>query len=263
MTNDESSLTRVRRSGADLIRLTGRDTAGLRLVAGQSAAPYHLLGTALGMQPSWLRQVMAHWEAADYARTEVLAPRPAWCWLTPAGLAACGCPWQASPLALARPKHLRAVLATRLWLTSTPTWQHRQARWRPERELRAGTSGAASRHVPDVEMIRPSVEGRPHTGQTWGHRVRAHPQDGRPYGGHPRRLACRLLRAGGPPRLPGRPARHPRPAARRPHAADGRIAPCVTFRDPAAEWRPALGAVLILDAGWLEATYAAKKVFRC
>jgi hypothetical protein len=104
MTTNGTSLIRVRRSDAGLIRVTGRDAAGLCLVAEQYAAPYDLLGIALGVQPPRFRQVAARWRAAGYARTQVLAPGPAWCWLTAAGIAACGYPWQAAPARAGPPR---------------------------------------------------------------------------------------------------------------------------------------------------------------
>ena len=164
MTDNETSYARVRRSDAGLIRITRRDTAGLCLVAEQYAAPYDLLGTALGAQPARLRQVVARWRRAGYARTQVLAPGPAWCWLTPAGTAACGYPWHADPPAFALLAHVRAVLAARLWMQSLPAWQRGHAQWRCERDLRAG---APPGHVPDAEVLWPSVDGSPYAGQSW------------------------------------------------------------------------------------------------
>src|SRR5258705_11524855 len=55
MTNDEKSCARVRRSAAGLIGLMRRDVAGLCLVAEQYAAPYDLLGAALGARRARLR----------------------------------------------------------------------------------------------------------------------------------------------------------------------------------------------------------------
>src|SRR5713101_4277937 len=100
MVNDELSLVRVRRADAGLIRLTARDAAGLCLAAEQYAAPYDLLAAALDARPDRLRGIVARWRKAGYARTQVLAPGPSWCWLTPAGMTACGYPWEAHPPAL-------------------------------------------------------------------------------------------------------------------------------------------------------------------
>jgi hypothetical protein len=176
MANDTTSSIRVRRSDAGLIRLTSRDGAGLCLVAEQYAAPYDLLATALGVQQPRLRQVLARWRAAGYARTQVLAPGPAWCWLTAAGIATCGYPWTARAPALARLAHLRAVLAARMWLASTAAWQQGQAQWRPERDLRAASGSTPSGHLPDAEVMWPSVDGSPHPGECWALEVELTPK---------------------------------------------------------------------------------------
>ncbi len=164
MTEHETSCTRVRRSDAGLIRLTGRDVTGLCLVAEQYAAPYDLLGAALGVRPARLRAITARWRHAGYAQTQVLAPCPAWCWLTPAGMNACGYPWQARPPALARLAHIRAVLAARIWLSAMPEWSGGQAWWSCERTIRAAAPGTGTGHLPDAEVLWPSVAGSPYDG---------------------------------------------------------------------------------------------------
>lgn len=176
MTEHESSYTRVRRSDAGLIRLTSRDIAGLCLAAEQYAAPYDLLGTALGVRPARLRAITARWRNAGYARTQVLAPGPAWCWLTPAGMTACGYPWQATPPALARLAHIRAVLAARMWLSSAPEWAAGQADWSCERTLRAAAPALGTGHLPDAEVLWPSVPGSPYAGQAWAVEVELTPK---------------------------------------------------------------------------------------
>src|SRR6185437_16346779 len=103
-----------RRSDAGHVRLQQRDLDGLLLVAEQYAAPYDLLAQVLEITPARVRAVTARWRAAGYAVTGVLGPGPAWCWLTPAGMAACGHAWPALPPSLSRLAHVRAVLAARL-----------------------------------------------------------------------------------------------------------------------------------------------------
>lgn len=176
MTGYKTSQTRVRRSDAGLIRLTSRDITGLCLIAEQYAAPYDLLAAALAAPPARLRAITARWRAAGYARTQVLAPGPAWCWLTPAGLAACGYPWQPAPPALARLAHIRAVLAARLWLTATPEWAAGQAGWNCERAIRAAVPGTGTGHVPDAEVLWPSVPGSAWDGQAWAVEVELTPK---------------------------------------------------------------------------------------
>jgi hypothetical protein len=103
-----------RRSDAGQVRLQQRDLDGLLLVADHYAAPYDLLAQALNVPPARVRSIAARWRAAGYAVTGVLGPGPAWCWLTPKGMAACGHPWPARPPSLSRLAHVRAVLAARL-----------------------------------------------------------------------------------------------------------------------------------------------------
>ncbi len=164
----------MRRSDAGLIRLTGRDAAGLCLAAEQYAAPYDLLGAALGAPPARLRAITARWRHAGYARTQVLAPGPAWCWLTPAGMTACGYPWQAAPPPLARLAHIRAVLAARLWASSIPEWAAGQAGWSCERAIRSANPGTG--HLPGAEVLWPSLPGSPHAGQAWAIEVELTPK---------------------------------------------------------------------------------------
>lgn len=176
MTEHETSYRRVRRSDAGLIRLTGRDITGLCLTAEQYAAPYDLLAAALGTRPARRRAITARWRAAGYARTQVLAPGPAWCWLTAAGMTACGYPWQPTPPALARLAHIRAVLAARMWLTATPEWAAGQAAWTCERTIRAAAGAPGTGHLPDAEVLWPSVPGSPYAGQAWAVEVELTPK---------------------------------------------------------------------------------------
>jgi hypothetical protein len=64
--------------------------------------------------------------------------------------------------------HIRAVLATRLWLQSGEVYQYGQAWWRSERRIRAATDGqAGTAHVPDAEVHWPSLDDSPYAGQIW------------------------------------------------------------------------------------------------
>ena len=125
-----------RGSDAGQVRLQQRDLDGL-LVAEHYVAPYDLLAQALRVPPARVRAVAARWRAAGYATTGVLGPGPAWCWLTPAGMAACGHSWLARPPSLSRLAHVRAVLAARLWLAATPAYAGAGAWWHSERRIRA------------------------------------------------------------------------------------------------------------------------------
>jgi hypothetical protein len=74
---DPQAPARPRRSDAGQARLTERDITGLLLVAEQYAAPYDLLGQALGVTPARVRAITARWRGAGYAVTGVLGPGPA------------------------------------------------------------------------------------------------------------------------------------------------------------------------------------------
>jgi len=157
-----------RRADAGRMRLSGRDITGLLLCAEQYAAPYDLLASALGVQPARLRGIVARWRAAGYAQTGTLGPGPAWCWLAPAGMAACGLAYPARPPALARLAHIRAVLAVRLWLESGQAYTDGRAWWRSERRIRAALpSNAGAAHLPDAEIHWPSIDASPYAGQVW------------------------------------------------------------------------------------------------
>jgi hypothetical protein len=167
----------ARRSDAGRVRLQQRDVHGLIMCAEQYAAPYDLLAAALGAGPARLRGIVARWRAAGYAATGTLGPGPAWCWLTPAGMAACGHGWPARPPALARLAHIRAVLAARLWLESSPAYRDGEAWWRSERRIRAALpSNAGAAHVPDAEICWPSHPAGPYTGQVWAVEVELTPK---------------------------------------------------------------------------------------
>jgi hypothetical protein len=72
----------------------------------QYGAPYDLLATALGTEPARLRGITARWRHAGYAATGRLGPGPAWCWLTPSGMAVTGLGYRAT-----RPDYPRTVQA--------------------------------------------------------------------------------------------------------------------------------------------------------
>jgi len=167
----------LRRSDAGSVRLSGRDVTGLLLCAEQYAVPYDMLATALGVQPARLRGIVARWRRAGYAATGTLGPGPAWCWLTAAGMTACGLSYPARPPALSRLAHIRAVLAARLWLESGQAYQDGQAWWRPERKLRAALpSNAGAAHVADAEIHWPSLDTSPYAGQVWAVEVELTPK---------------------------------------------------------------------------------------
>src|SRR5271166_5956206 len=158
----------ARRAYHGAARLGHRDIDGLSLCAEHYGAPYDLLAAALGAQPARLRGIVARWRRAGYAATGRLGPGPAWCWLTPAGMAAAGLGYPATRPALARLAHIRAVLAARMWLQASPAWAQGQAWWHSERRLRAALrSGVGAGHLPDAEIHWPSLPASPYPGQVW------------------------------------------------------------------------------------------------
>ena len=146
-----------RRSDAGRARPFGRDITGLLLTGEHYAVQYDLLATALGVQPARLRGIVARWRNAGLVATGTLGPGPAWCWLTAAGISACGLAYPARPPALSRLAHSRAVLAARLWLQAGQAWADGQAWWRPERKIRASLQrrGRAHRRRGDHLASRP------------------------------------------------------------------------------------------------------------
>jgi len=158
--------TEHRRADAGTVRLSRRDIDGLILCAEHGAASYDLLAAALGAQPARLRGIVARWRRAGYAATGRLGPGPAWCWLTPAGMAAAGLGYPAARPPLSRLDHLRAVLAARLWFTASPAWGEYRGWWQSERRIRR-KGPAAGTHRPDAEIWWPSIDGSPYAGQVW------------------------------------------------------------------------------------------------
>lgn len=166
-----------RRSDAGSVRLQQRDIDGLLLVAEHYAAPYDLLSAALAVTPARLRAITARWRAAGLAATGMLGPGPAWCWLTPAGMAASGHRWPAGPPSLARLAHIRAVLAARISLQSAPGYAEAGAWWHAERRIRAALpASSAVPHIADAEIHWPSAPPGPHAGQVWAVEVELTPK---------------------------------------------------------------------------------------
>src|SRR5262245_3563126 len=79
-----------RRADAGMVRLGGRDVAGLVLCGEMYGAPYDLLAAALGCREDRCRGIVARWRHAGYAETGRLGPGLAWCWLTRPGIAVTG-----------------------------------------------------------------------------------------------------------------------------------------------------------------------------
>jgi hypothetical protein len=157
-----------RRDDAGTFKITDRDITGLELCAEQYGAPYDLLSAALEVTVDRLRGIVARWRHAGYAATGGLGRGPAWCWLTPAGMRLLGLAYTANEPSVTRLAHIRAVLATRLWLQTSDVYQDGRAWWRSERRIRAAMDGhAGTGHVPDAEVHWPSLDDSPYGGQIW------------------------------------------------------------------------------------------------
>ncbi len=166
-----------RRSDAGTVRVSGRDIDGLILCGEMYGAPYDLLADCLNVQPDRLRGIVARWRAAGYAETGRLGPGPAWCWLTRPGLAALGLRFAAGRPSLGRLAHLRAVLAARLALESSPAGLAGQPWWRSERRIRAAADGrVGGGHIPDAEACWAEIPGSRYPGERWAIEVELTPK---------------------------------------------------------------------------------------
>jgi hypothetical protein len=134
-----------------------RDVAGLLFAAEMYGVQLDQLAARLGVSEVRARALAARWREQGYADSARLGPGRPWVWLTRAGLLACGLPYRASPPALARLAHLRAVTAVRMALESVPGYAAAGAYWRSERRLRArmGSRVPLREHLPDGEVHWP------------------------------------------------------------------------------------------------------------
>ena len=166
----------ARRTDAGVIQLTRRDIDGLLLCGEHYGAPYDLLAAALRVPPGRLPAILRRWRRTGYIATARLGPGPGWCWLTREGMTATGLGYPAPRPALGRLEHIRAVLAARLWLETSPGWASGHAWWHSERRLRAGQPAGRGGHVPDAEIHWPSIPGSRYAGQVWAVEVELTPK---------------------------------------------------------------------------------------
>lgn len=165
----------ARRSDAGVVRFSGRDIGGLVLAGDMYAAPYDLLGTALGVQQDRLRAIVSRWRAAGLAESGRIGPGPGWCWLTRVGMRAVGLRYAARRPPLGRLGHIRAVLAARLSLESSAEFAAGAGWWRSERRIRSAP-GATAGHVPDAEVVWPDVPASPYPDQRWAVEIELTPK---------------------------------------------------------------------------------------
>ena len=148
------------RADAGGVQLTDRDVVGLVWCGEMYGARADLLAELLGASPDVVRRLHVRWRRADLAETGRLGPGPVWCWLTRAGLDACGLPYAAYRPPLGRLAHVHAVGWVRHALQTWPVYEAASARWRSERRLwyrmaaRPSAGGTARRGGPVAGHLR-------------------------------------------------------------------------------------------------------------
>lgn len=143
------------------------DVAALVFAAEMYAVQLDQLATLLGKPAERARATAARWRALGYADSARLGPGPPWIWLTRPGLTACGLRYAATPPALSRLAHIRAVTATRLALSQASAYLAAGAFWRGERRLRATHGLGLRQHLPDGEVHWPDEAPVGWAGECW------------------------------------------------------------------------------------------------
>jgi hypothetical protein len=153
----------------DGLSLTGNDASGLVFIADMYGLQLDQLGTLLGLGARQAGALTARWAQRGLVESAILGPGPRWVWLTRAGLRACGLPYAATPPALARLAHIRAVTAVRLAFEEAPGYRAADAHWRAERRLRSRVGGRLGirDHLPDAELHWPDSAAVPWAGECW------------------------------------------------------------------------------------------------
>ena len=147
--------------------LTPRDIDALVFVGEMYGAQLDQLAAILGVRPERARLIVARWRELGYVESATRGPGPPWIWATRSGLAACGLRYTATPPALSRLAHIRAVTAVRLALQATAGYRQARAYWRGERRLRAGCRVGIRHHLPDGEVHWPDEADVPWAGECW------------------------------------------------------------------------------------------------
>lgn len=192
-----------------------RDIAGLLFAGQMYGVQLDQLAAVLGVGEGRARAIAARWRAQRHAESARLGPGPAWIWLTRGGLAACGLPYGATPPALSRLAHLRAVTAVRLALEAASGYQAAGAFWRSERRLRARAGGRVGLrdHLPDGEVHWPDGSGVGWAGECWAIEAELTRKTVRRTAAIMHELLTRTGDYGclaADARVPGQPARHAR-----------------------------------------------------
>jgi hypothetical protein len=128
---------------------------------------YDQLAAVCGLPVERARGVVARWREAGYAESGRLGPGPQWVWLTRKGLNACGLKYTATPPALSRLAHIRAVTAVRLTMEHSATYSGSAAYWRSERRIRSRHGVGIRQHLPDAEVHWPDDADLGWAGECW------------------------------------------------------------------------------------------------
>jgi hypothetical protein len=192
---------------------------GLLFTAEMYGVQLDQLATRLGVSEARARAITSRWREQGYAESARLGPGRPWVWLTRAGLAACGLPYQPVTPGLSRLAHLRAVTAVRIALEATAGYAAAGAYWRSERRLRAraGRRVPVREHLPDGEVHWPDDPGRrgaaSWAGECWAIEAELTRKTIRRTAAIMTEILTRTGDYGAPAadvRVPGRPPRHSR-----------------------------------------------------
>jgi hypothetical protein len=206
---------RVTRTADQQAALASRDVAGLIFTAEMYGTQLDQLAELLRLTDRQARALVARWSGRGLTESAILGPGPPWIWLTRAGLTACGLRYAATPPALARLAHIRAVTASRLALEAVPAFCDASAHWRSERHLRARLGGrlGARDHLPDGEVHWPDSASVAWAGECWAIEAELTPKTVVRTMSIMRELLTRTGDYGCPAaeaRVPGAPPRHAR-----------------------------------------------------
>jgi hypothetical protein len=148
--------------------MTGRSDDEALVFAGEMyGVQLDQLATVCAVTTERARATAARWRKQGYAESGRLGPGQPWIWLTRKGLNACGLKYTATPPALSRINHTRAVTAVRLALEESGTYQDASAFWRSERKLRSRHGVGLRQHLPDAELHWPDTADVTWAGECW------------------------------------------------------------------------------------------------
>lgn len=153
---------RAQRRDAGHPRWGQRDLIGLRWCGEQGTMRLDQLATLFAavdqrtVSSDAARKTVGRWVEMGWAESRaILHGEPAFVWLTAAGMKQNALTYPPGPPGVATLTHQREVTDVRLTILATSP----NARWRPERELRAllpaRQAGSTVPHLPDAEVITP------------------------------------------------------------------------------------------------------------